>query len=317
MTIISNSNIYTFQKCEKMFEYAVIRNLTPKEMPVFIQRGSFGHECAEAGINVLIAGGSLEDATTAAYGVLHELMESGNPLTGEIMGVFKHVNAFLHYLVRDATFRPVATESTGMWNITKEMSMPADDKSWQDSPVYDEDRIFGYTPDLIIEFTTGRFKGQLGVLDYKFLSQYMKEIALEMAQQIPKYMIYRGKQFPSQKIRHGAYIQFNTRAAIGATGHQLFIVKWLENSITQARLHQVEFENTLLVERVATAVENSDTKVFLRTVDQGVCDRCWFAEICNAEFNGKSAAKIIERGYKQNDYGYIDRTKDEGKSNLV
>lgn len=302
MTIVSNSNMYTIQKCEKMFEYAVIKNLVPKQLPVYIQRGTFGHECAEVGINTLIAGGSVDDAINASYKVLEELLNSNNPLIGEIMGVFKHVSAFLHYLDKDAHFRPVATEAKGMWNITQNMAMPVDDKSWQDSDAYAEDRIFGYTPDLIIEFTNGRFKGQLGVLDYKFLSQYMKEIALEMAQQIPKYMIYRSKQFPSQRIRHGAYIQFNTRAAVGSSGHQLFLIKWLDNSITQSRLQQVEFENELLVEKVATAVENRE--IFLRTVDQAVCERCWFAQICNIEFNGKSAEKVIEREYKQNDYGY-------------
>jgi len=285
-----------------MFEYAVIRNLTPKELPVYIQRGSFGHDCAERGINTLIAGGSIDDAIKSSYTALEELMDSNNPLTGEIMGVFKHVQAFLYYIVNDASFRPVATEAKGMWNMTQNMAMPVDDKSWQESDAYAEDRIFGYTPDLIIEFTKGLYKGQLGVLDYKFLSQYMKEIALEMAQQIPKYMIYRSKQFPSQRIRHGAYIQFNTRAAIGASGHQLFLVKWLDNSITKGRLEQVEFENELLVEKVATATENKT--YFLRTVDQAVCERCWFAEICNIEFNGKSAEKVIERGFKQNDYGY-------------
>lgn len=294
-----------------MFEYAVIKNLTPKQLPVYIQRGSFGHECAEEGINTLIAGGSLNDAVNSAYVVLQDLMNSNNLLTGEIMGVFKHVNAFLSYLVDDAPFRPVATEAKGMWNITQNMAMPVDDKSWQESDTYAEDRIFGYTPDLIIEFTKGRFKGQLGVLDYKFLSQYMKEIALEMAQQIPKYMIYRAKEFPDQRIRHGAYIQFNTRAAIGASGHQLFLVKWLDNSITKGRLEQVEFENELLVEKVATAQENRTH--FLRTVDQAVCERCWFAEICNIEFNGKSAEKVIEREFKQNDYGYATATTEASK----
>lgn len=303
MTIVSNSDIETFQKCPRMFYYSRIMNIRLQEMPVFIQRGSFGHKCAEVGFEIMMNGGSAQEASQAAAGVLNDMMNSGNPLAGDIIGVYRHVTAFFYFVEQQAPWRPVATEDRGMWNISRNEAMPSDNDDWQDSPEYALDRIFGYTPDLVVEFTKGAFRGQYGVLDYKFLSNYMKEIALEMSQQIPKYIIYRQKQHSDTSIRHGAFVQFNTRATPQDSGSKLFLVKWLDDSMTKAKMSQVEYENEIWVDRIADIREDLNYE-YLRTVNKDVCERCFFAEVCKAEFNGKPVDRILEQRYMENDYGY-------------
>ena len=297
MPIVSNSNMETMQKCERMFYYAVVKNLTPKTLPIFLKRGSFGHDCMETGFQVIIDGGSPEEAAEKiAEGPLKNLMESGDPDAAEMMKIYRHVISFISWAVTQTAWRPVALEDRGMWNLDKGMATEKEKAG--------EDLVFGYTPDLIVEFTSGLYRGQHAVLDYKFLGQYMKEAALEMSQQIMKYMIYRNKTHTDFKIHRGAFVQLNTRAAASDTGHKLFLVKWQEPN--KARLARIEYENEILAKRVAD-LRVKEPDEFIRTLNKNTCDMCFFTKICQAEFDGKSdkvVQKIIDQEFKLNDYGY-------------
>lgn len=298
MPIISNSDIETAQKCERMFYYARILRLRPKQLFPWLKRGSFGHECMEEGFKVIIAGGSEQDASEViAAGPLQRLMESGDPDTAEMMKVYRHVITFISFTQTEkVAWRPVALEDTGMWNLSQNREFHKDG-----STDFDDDLVFAYTPDLIVEFTHGLYKGQHAVLDYKFLGQYMSEVAVNMAQQIPKYIIYRNKKHTDYKIRRGAFVQLNTRAAATENGHKLFLIKWVEPS--KQRLSRIEYENEQWVGRVASLYDKPQEEL-LRTVNKDVCDKCFFATMCAAEFDGKPIDKIIQREYVRNEYGY-------------
>lgn len=301
MTIISNSNIETYQKCPRMFYYAVVKGLRPRVLPDFLKRGSFGHDCMETGFQVIMDGGSPEDASQViAEGPLQKLMESGDPDAAEMMKVYRHVITFITWTQSyEVGWKPVALEDVGMWDILNQKPITKEED-------YDGSLVFAYTPDLIIEFTRGLYKGQHAVLDYKFLGQYMSDVAINMAQQIPKYIIYRNKTHTDFKIRRGAFVQLNTRATPDATGHKLFLVKWIEPN--KHRLERIEEENRRWVQHVAAAKEIYEPSEFLRTVNKDVCNRCFFAnDLCPAEFDGKSPEtiqKIVDREYVKNEYGY-------------
>ncbi len=291
----------TAGKCERMFYYSRILKLRPRELPVFIRRGSFGHEMMEYGFQALLEGGTVEDAATAAGIPLTRLMESDDPDKAEMMKVYRHVISFITFTQSpDVNWKVVALEDRGMWNLSH--GFATDKTTIEANPAEQEDLVFGYTPDLIIEFTSGLYKGQHAVMDYKFLGQYMSEVAINMAQQIPKYMIYRNKTKTDFKIRRGAFIQLNTRADANATGHKLFLIKWVTPN--KQRLERIEYENERWAERVEK-LYNADPNDLLRTVNKDVCDRCFFGkDLCPADFDGKPTAKIIEREYVINDYGY-------------
>lgn len=304
MTIVSNSDIETSQKCEKMFYFSRIhggRGISPRLLPPALARGSFGHDMMEQGFKTIMNGGDLESATNAAAEVLQTLLQSGDPNAAEMMGVFRHVCAFFEFATSErCIWRPVALEDRGMWNITKNMPMP-EGKEWQSDSQYKDDLIFGYTPDLVVEFVSGLYKGQHAVLDYKFIGQYMKEIAITMSQQIPKYIIYRNKTKTDFKIRRGAFIQLNTRAKPDEGGHKLFLIKWIEP--TKADFQTIEEENEIAVSRVAKLYEPGYRHI--RTANKDVCNWCFFGQdICPMERGGKDISKVVERQYKPNDYGY-------------
>lgn len=298
MPIVSNSDIETFQKCERMYYYARVMRLRPRELSVWLKRGTFGHTCMETGFEVILKGGTAQEASEViAAGPLQQLLESGDPDAPEMMKVYRHVITFIDFSQRDDVhWRPVALEDTGMWNLSSNVEHTKIEGEEVD------DLVFAYTPDLIIEFTHGLYKGQHAVLDYKFIGQYMSEVAINMAQQIPKYIIYRNKTHTDFKIRRGAFVQLNTRADATATGHKLFLIKWVEPN--KHRLERIEFENERWVERVVAARTNAPED-FLRTVNKDVCDKCFFGrDLCPAEFDGKPIEKILEREYVRNEYGY-------------
>lgn len=300
MPIISNSNIETFQKCQRMYYYAVVQGLRPRVLPDFLKRGSFGHDCMETGFEVIMNGGTVEDASQViAEGPLQNLMNSGDPDTAAMMKVYRHVITFITWTQTDEVgWRPVALEDVGMWDISTKQA--TDKETTIANP---DNYVFAYTPDLIIEFTKGLYKGQHAVLDYKFIGQYMTDVAINMAQQIPKYIIYRNKTHTDFKIRRGAFVQLNTRATPDDTGHKLFLVKWIEPN--KHRLSRIEHENEAWVRMVADARENWTSEDYLRTVNKDVCNRCFFAkDLCPAEFDGKAVDKVMEREYVKNEYGY-------------
>ena len=297
--IISGSDIETAQKCERMYYYARVLKLRPRDLPIFLRRGSFGHELMEAGFQAIIDGGTVEEATQAAAVPLEKLLASGDPDTAELMKVYRHVITFIAWTQSDeVAWKPVALEDVMLWDMGKKTAVVK-------SEITPEDLVYAFTPDLIIEFTKGPYKGQHAILDYKFLGQYMTAEALDMSQQILKYIIYRNKIKTDFKIRRGAFVQLNTRADATATGHKLFLVKWQEP--TKQRLERIEYENEQLVERTAN-LHGKRPDEFLRTTNKNVCDRCFFAgDLCPAEFDGKPQAtvdKIIEREYVTNTYGY-------------
>lgn len=301
--IISGSNIETAQKCERMYYYAVVLKLSPRELPIFLKRGSFGHEMMEYGFRAIMEGGTVEEATQAAAIPLERMLASDDPDKAEMMKVYRHVITFISWTQSpEVAWKPVAIEDVLMWDLT--LKRPTSKEEITLAEQFDN-LVYAFTPDLIIEFTRGPYKGQHAILDYKFLGQYMTAEALDMSQQILKYIIYRNKIKTDFKIRRGAFVQLNTRADATATGHKLFLVKWQEP--TKHRLERIEYENEQLVERTAN-LHGKRPDEFLRTTNKNVCDRCFFAgDLCPAEFDGKPQAtvdKIIQREYVTNTYGY-------------
>lgn len=278
--IVSNSDIYSYQKCERRFYYERILELRPKEYPSAMEIGTFGHKLMEEFFTVLLEGGTYEDAAHATG--QHLIAEINHP---ERTKIYRHVLAFGAYFLQQP-WKLIAIEEKGNHPVAP-------------------GREFGFTPDLIIEFTQGPKRGQQAVMDYKFTGQYWNDRQLNTFQQIPKYIIYKNER-DGTNIRTGGVVMLNTRAAENATGQQLFLIKWVP--ITKKKLETIKYENEILVERVAPFFamppENAE-RLVVRTVDHYNCKMCWFADdLCPMDMDGRDTSRVIERNYIKNDYGY-------------
>lgn len=286
---ISNSMMVSAGKCEKRFEFEHVYQIRPKEYPEAMSRGIAGHELMEAFYLKMQEGGTYEECLEATNVALANVMLK----TPSVTEIYRHVLAFGAYVFQQE-WKPVSVEVNHLHPMGIFVKRNGEE----------EELEFAYTADVIFEFTTGPRKGRRFIVDFKFTGQYWSDRELNVYQQLPKYVIYTNKDNPDERpITHAALIMLNTRAARGATGQNLFLVKWID--LKPAKLDRIEYENKLMAQRVAImrAEGEAGTREFLRTVDTYGCKMCFFAEdICPAQMRGQDITKMIERNYIHNTY---------------
>lgn len=275
---ISNSQIMDFQKCPRRFYYAQKLRLRPRDYPEPLQRGLDGHNMFEAYFNKMKAGGTESECIEAANDVLNLLIMAGRP--GFAMEIYRHVIAF------------GAHAHEMPWEIVE-----VEHNYFYDLP--DEDLTFCFTPDLIIRWTKGLYKGQLEMFDFKFTGQFWNANELGTYQQVPKYIRYYNLMHGTN-MRRGSVVQLNTRASKSATGSQLFRVSKIP--ISKDKLDRIQWENERLMRLIQKAKTENDVDDWLRTVDSYQCKMCFFADICAMELNGNDASKTMNRAYVINTY---------------
>lgn len=286
---ISNSMMVSADKCEKRFEFEHVYQIRPKEYPEAMSRGIAGHELMEAFYKCMQEGGTYEECVEACNTALASVMLQ----TPSVTEIYRHVLAFGAYVFQQG-WMPVSVEVNNLHDMEMQVTRHGEQ----------EDIEFAYTADVIFEFTSGPRKGRRFIVDFKFTGQYWSDRELNVYQQLPKYVIYTNKDNPEDlPIRHAALIMLNTRAARGATGQNLFLVKWID--LKPEKLRRIEYENRVLAARVAVmrAEGEEGKREFLRTVDTYGCKMCFFAEdICPAQMRGQDITKMIERNYIHNTY---------------
>lgn len=275
--IVSNSQIQSLQMCEKRFYFEHNDTLRPNEFPINVERGIFGHEMFEAFFKAMQEGMSYEDCVTAVNPVL--LTGMSDP---ELLKAYRLVIAF------------------GAWIFNQDFKVIECEVN-RTYPVGDD--VFGYTPDLILEWTKGPKRGRRVIVDFKFTGQYWNDYELDAFQQLPKYMIYYNKDRTENKVTNCAVAMLNTRASQDARGDKLFLFKWL--NITKKKLQEIERENEIMVRRVRHVKDTYKPEDYMRTVNTYACKMCFFAKPCTMELLGHDNTKVLELMYKPNKY-FVD-----------
>ena len=277
MTIISNSEITTFQRCPKRFYFERVHRYVPKDMPLPLRVGNFGHAMMEAGMHALIEKPEdfdhAKDAVNAVLATATDVEE---------MKIYRHVLAAIAGYIQNG-WRPVAIE--------EEIQVPID-----------EGLVFGMKPDLVFEFTKGLSRGKQGIMDYKFTGQYWNDREVNMFIQGFKYAAYWNK-VKGTDIRHIGICMLNTRAAQNATGTALWLVKW--PNVTKQMLENIMAENEYMLRLIKPFYDDPDNSFFPRTTNKMECKLCPFADdACPMDLAGKPIDKILSRNYTHNTYGY-------------
>lgn len=280
--IVSHSNLKTLNDCDYKFYFGVKLNLAPKEWPDPIQRGFVGHEFMEQAFNYILQGANYDEVVEQLNIYLEEFITT-KPHFMRFTDVYRQVLAFVNYFFQQP-WKVVATEVNSNWPI-------------------DENATFGFTPDLILEWTAGVKKGTPFVLDYKFTAQFWNDNQINLVQQMLKYLIYYNK-IHGTKMRHAGVVMLNTRAN-RSDNSNLFLLKWLP--VSKTKLAQIERENEILVKRAEPYFRMTPEEFkaqAVRTPNEFHCKGCFFAEICNLDLNGLDTKNAIKSKFIVNDYGY-------------
>jgi hypothetical protein len=286
--------ILSLQQCPKRFEFEHVYQIRPKQYPEAMTRGIEGHELMEAFFIQMRNGGTYDECVEAVNLVLPQFI--GRP--GQ--AVYRHILAFGAYVFQQG-WKVIEVEQSRMFPLGIYVNRLG----------VTEELEFAYTPDLMLEWTSGPKKGSRFMLDFKFTGQYWTDKEIGVYQQLPKYVLYWNKSNPDEKpVKHAALAMLNTRASAGATGQNLFMLKWL--NLRPAKLDIIENENLIMSQKAAEArilgelyppgsQERRD--IFTRNVNTYGCKMCIFGEdLCPMDLEGRDITKTMDRNYIHNTY---------------
>jgi hypothetical protein len=277
----------TKQDCDFKFYFSVKLNLKPKNWPEPVEKGLIGHDLLAVYFKTRLQGGTYEQGVDAVNEAVRELVIANmqRPVVLEAAKLVKQVFAFAAY-VEKQPWKIIQVEENEEWLI-------------------EEDKSFGYTPDVIFEWTEGPKRGIPFVLDYKFTGQYWNDRQINTVQQMLKYLIYYNKKHGT-KMRHAGVVMLNTRAGANDSGNKLFLLKWLP--VSKDKLRTIEHENEVLVKRIEPFFHMTPEEFkaqAVHTPQELTCKMCWFADdLCPQDMNGQDIKNAIEANYEVNSYGY-------------
>lgn len=286
--IVSNSEMDTLTKCERMFFYSHGLGIQPKELSLSLEIGIFGHRLQKTFWKAILAGKTYAEAVTELNEIVLESVERP-----EVTKILRNAVAFIDWAYHEQGWRPLEVETVHFYRMT-------------------EDIDFGMTPDVVFQFTKGVNKNRQFVVDFKHVAQYWNENQMVGYQQVPKYIRFLNEHEKKYRISMGAVVMLNTRAAQGSNKN-LFTVKWV--NFNKAKMDRITVENYRLAHRIyelkSMPIPEMDLAVN-RTVNHYTCKLCNFADVCNLDFLGKDSSKLMAVAYEQNEYSYeVEVVRDE------
>lgn len=283
---VSNSEMDTLTKCERMFYYSHGLGIQPKEMSLSLRIGIFGHKLQKAFWRNILAGEQFDKATQEMGQLILESLDEP-----EVTKILRNALAFVDWAYNEQGWRPVEVEEVHFFRMT-------------------DDLDFAMTPDGLFKFSKGINKGRYFVGDFKHVAQYFSENQLVGYQQVPKYVRFLNEYSP-YKVTMGCVIMLNTRAPV-THDRNLFTVKWI--NMNQAKLDRIAVENFRIANHLAALKQLPISQMeesVNRTVNHYTCKLCSFADLCNLDFLGKDSSRLQAVAYEQNEYSYEGMRQDE------
>lgn len=281
--IMSNSEVEAFQKCQRKHWYGYGLNLSPREKNLPLRAGILGHsvlekyykakraelthdECVHEGLSVL-----------AAY-MLHPDVEVYSIVLKRFLEYAEHY--------RHEPFRVIDVE--GVYTMPLGNGIE-----------------YALTLDLLVEYTSGQYKGQQVLIDHKWTSDFWSENAVNMLPQIPKYIYTLRKLGSTADFGIVSQIRYR-KMKDGYTPDKIFrrsIVKPTPERIANIiRIHE-KVTSIIRQRKIFPDLWEMDA---VQTIYRQQCDNCFFRTPCEIELDGRDASYTFQTMYEQNTYGYKD-----------
>lgn len=277
MNIISNSRITTYNLCKNMDRYAYGFGVTPKYIKDSFYRGTVGHQALDAYYQTLKAGYAVDLAEVKALDVItkeltrvtKEEPENTNRIK-ILIQLSDLIRQYAHFY-KEEPFRVLETEKTYTAPITEELE-------------------FGLILDLLVEFTAGPYRGDIVVIDHKFVYNFKSVAELEMDAQLPKYI--KAVRANGYFVTKGIFNQVRYRSLKSPAPSDIF-------QRTPVRVNKESIENIWREQR-HTAVEiHANPAKPVRTLAPVVCKYCDYQPLCKAELSGLDITNMLAADYKK------------------
>jgi len=291
---ISNSEVITYLSCKRMYNFAFIDNLAPKEEARQLTRGSLGHAWMQTYIEARLNGSSHELSLKAASEFLGKQLQDGIPidLIGEVQML---CNRYMDYHKGWPEWELLGTEQRVDLRLTDTLILPI-------------------RYDLFIKHKpTGR--NLIG--DFKFTFDFWSYEDHALNPQMPKYIsVMRAngfhvdggflEQIRTRKISDPAKLaepekHLWTRSMYSPSAANLY------NTLRQHVAVSIDIERH---RRLPAQQREDESPPVLNKY--GPCRYCSFAELCIAMLEGKKDLTVdIRVGYTANTYGYNNQPEDK------
>lgn len=286
VTPISNTEVTTFNTCERRHYYEFILNIEPRMFSLPLYRGIAGHAALEAYYK--------EDRNLdAAHSVIKEIYRE---TVINFPGEYDHLKALealiplierYHYFYGDDCFEVIEVEKTHVIPMSSNVAI-------------------GSRLDLLIRFTRGPYRGDLAVMDNKFVHNFMSQPELDMNAQGPKYVSILKREgltvskFVLNQIRHRA---MKTEEPL-----KYFQRPVLKISPTEA---EAIWQEHLQAAKEIQSIKDSGTGHLARRIlNPYICKMCPVQRLCKAELAGRDITNMAKYEFNRkgtfNDYGYQD-----------
>lgn len=283
MTIISNTQITSYNTCKNQHRYAYNLSIQPKKLKDALYRGVIGHKALAGYYNTIkendkaLGLSTVETAEIYALSVikaeLAEVTRSEPENTNRIKILIQLVDLIKQYSAYYKTepFKVLAVEHA------------------YTAPIV-EDIEFGLILDMLVEFTSGPYKGDIVVIDHKFVYNFKSNEELEMDGQLPKYI--KAVRNSGYFVTKGIFNQVRYRSLKDPKPSDIF-------QRTPLRTDKVAIEN-IWKEQRHTAVEIvMNPAKPIRTLNPYLCKGCDYQPLCKAELSGLDITNMMAANYKK------------------
>jgi hypothetical protein len=296
MGIVSNTEITMDDTCERAHYYRFGMKIEPKfeNLGQALQRGLVGHDALAEYYKSLKDGDSVNEAKEVCFSVIkREIMRIMNE-TPEELEMISQMVALRHLLdgyiehYRVDTFKVLDIETFNRTSIT-------------------DDIQYGMRLDLLVEMTSGLYRGEQVLVDHKFLYNFKTMAQLEMDGQLVKYMkTLRDNGF---KVSRGMFNQIRYRQMKDMSPDKIFKREWSTPTKTQTETIWGEQRKKAikLEQKKSLPLEEWD-KEATRNLSPMICKWCYFQPVCYTEMSGGNITAKIAVDYQRNTYGYTKTT---------
>lgn len=289
---ISNSEVTAFLSCKRMYYFAFVLNLAPKETSKPLARGTVGHLAFQRYVEARLQGLSHKDSMKAGLAAFNEAIELGYSLDATMNAQMLWIR-YMEFHEGWPEWDLIGTEQRHALPITDTLQFPI-------------------RYDLYIrERSTGKYF----IVDFKFTYEFWTVDDHDINGQMPKYIsVMQANGF---RVDGGYLEEIRTRNLSAATASDpKKLWKRTPYRPTPARTR------TMLKQHVSTALKieffrNLSTEQQLDEAipvfnKHGACKYCSFKSLCNSMTEGKDDLTVdIREDYVSNTYAVAQQVMED------
>lgn len=279
MTIVSFSEVYKWDTCQRAYYYRFVLGLKPEEETEAITTGTKGHRLLQSFYTLIEEGKTRDEAlelvrASAARMIKHESITEMKAL----LNAWTLVDNYIRTI--DVLPKAALVENRFLLPVAGTLSL---------DPIFD-DVVIGFTPDVV--FKRGEF---YDVEDSKFVQRAWSKSKLDMFPQAKLYQVFLRRM--GYNVSRSSIRFFNVATA-----------KITEYHDTLDLAEEVNIVNDFLggVREVLNyrSLSDDDKERTRRTMNYGACQFCAFNYPCKLQKQGKDASKTLQHLYVKSDYDY-------------